>query len=184
MTYRDRRAARVERLREWAEKREQKATAQFAVVHQISDMIPMGQPILVSHHSEGRARRDQDRIHNGTRAAIDHARTAERMNEKADNIEAAADHAIYSDDPDAIDRLQERIATLEGERESIKAYNRSCRAGARDVSLLDEAQLKALLIVLKYSPYQTKNGAIPSYALTNLSGNISRLKKRLQGFER
>jgi hypothetical protein len=35
------------------------------------------------------------------------------MRSRAVNIQAAADHAIYTDDPDAIEALRERIATLE-----------------------------------------------------------------------
>jgi hypothetical protein len=34
-------------------------------------MIPFGQPILVGHHSEGRARRDQGRIESGMRAGVE-----------------------------------------------------------------------------------------------------------------
>lgn len=58
MTYRDRREAKADRLREWAEKREAKAAAAFDSAATLSDAIPFGQPILVGHHSEKRARRD------------------------------------------------------------------------------------------------------------------------------
>ena len=60
-TYRERRLAKAERLRDWAVKREEKAASAFKAAHTLADMIPMGQPILVDHHSEGRARRDAER---------------------------------------------------------------------------------------------------------------------------
>jgi len=62
MTTRERREARAARLREWADKREAKAQAGFQAVHDLADSIPMGQPILVGHHSEAHARRDQDLV--------------------------------------------------------------------------------------------------------------------------
>ena len=58
MGYRERRLAKAERLREWAEKRQAKSAAAFKGVHTIADGIPFGQPILVGHHSERHARRD------------------------------------------------------------------------------------------------------------------------------
>ena len=181
MTYRERRLRKAERLREWAGKREQKATAAYGKAHGIADMIPFGQPILVGHHSEGRARRDQGRIHAGMRASIEHGQKADDFRGRAAGIEAAADRAIYSDDPDAIEQLETRIVGLEAERDRIKAFNASCRKGARDVSLLDERQQAKLESVAKVAAYSLgKNGAYPAYALTNLGGNINRQRERLR----
>lgn len=171
MTYRERRAARAERLRDWAGKRDAKSAAAFSSAHTIADGIPMGQPILVGHHSERRARRDQDRIHAGMRAGIDHANKADDMRSRAANIEAAADHAIYSDDPDAVERLRERIAGMEAERETRKATNNAYRKEHR-------AKLATM------TPYQRSQSVPwPSYSLDNLSGNIARLRGRVQALE-
>jgi len=46
-----------------AERYEASAEAAQAAADRISDAIPFGQPILVGHHSEGRHRRDLDRMH-------------------------------------------------------------------------------------------------------------------------
>lgn len=180
MTYRDRREARAERLRGWAEKREAKAEAAEAKTRQISDMIPLGQPILVGHHSEGRHRRDLERINNGWRASIENGRKAEDMRSRADNIEAAAERAIYSDDPDAIERLTERLTELEAERDRIKAYNATCRKGAPDPDVLDDAQRRELATITRVTAYNLgKKGEFPAYVLSNLGGNITRQRKRL-----
>ncbi len=180
MTYRDRRQAKAERLREWAKKRERKAEALRERVDTIADAIPFGQPVLVGHHSEGRHRRDLERIAGGMRRSFEDAEKAREFERRADGIEGALERSIYSDDDDAVPRLTARIAELEAERERIKAYNASCRKGAPDESLLDGTQRETLATVRRVAPYQLgKGGAFPGYALSNLSGNIARNRKRL-----
>lgn len=182
MTYRDRREARIDKLRGWAGKREAKATGEFAAADSLAERFPMGQPILVGHHSEGRARRDQDRITTNMRRGIDDNAKAEAMRAKADNIERAAAHAIYSDDEDACERLREKIAALEAKRDRYKAYNASCRQRrtAGDTALLDDAQRAELLSIARNCPYQLgKHGEFPGYATSNLGATINAARKRL-----
>lgn len=52
MTRRERLERKLELRREWAEKREAKAAAAFQASHDMVSVIPMGQPILIGHHSE------------------------------------------------------------------------------------------------------------------------------------
>src|SRR5665648_214214 len=142
----------------------------------------MGQPILRAHHSEKRARRDQDRITANMRRGIESTDKAAEMRAKADGIERAAAHAIYSDDPDAADALRAKIDKLEAQRARIKAYNASCREhkAASDASLLDDRQRADLLSIAKNCPYQLgKFGQMPGYATTNLGATINAAKKRL-----
>lgn len=180
MTYRDRREARADRLDGWADKRDDKATAGFEKAHALSDLIPFGQPILVGHHSEGRHRNHIDRINSTGQRALEDSRKADEMHSKAANIRAAADHAIYSDDTDAIERLEARIAEWEAERSRIKAYNASCRKGTPDASLLDDAQRASLASIKQYAAFQLgKQGQFPGYAASNISGRISPARKRL-----
>ena len=184
-TYRERREAKAERLRDWAGKREVKAAAADAGARALAEHIPFGQPILVGHHSEGRARRDAARINNGFDRAREHSEKAASMTARASGIEAQLDRSIYSDDPDAIEQLEKRIEALEAERARVKAYNASCRKGARDVNLLDKEQQADLLSTARHSPYMIgKEGQMPAYVLTNLGGNINRNKKRLEQLRR
>lgn len=164
MTYRERREARVERLQGWAEKREAKAAAVFeANKPYTKDWAFITQP----GHIPARARiiAQEDR-------AYESLRKAESMKSRADGIQSQMDHAIYSDDDDAIERLRERVAELEAKREQIKAVNAAYRKAHK-------AELAAM------TPYE-RNHAVPfpAYALTNLSANIARNRKRLTQLER
>lgn len=168
MTYRERREARAERLRTWADKREDRGAAERARAQELTDAIPFGQPILVGHHSEKADRRRRDRAWDGLGRGIELERSAEGMRSRADEIERQADRAIYRDDADALERLRERIAELEAEREQMKARNAAYRKA-------HAAELREL------TPYG-RNQAVPhpSYELQNLGGNIGRLRKRLE----
>lgn len=171
-TYRERRLARAEKLRDWSQSNEAKSNARYEQVTKIGDMIPMGQPILVGHHSERRHRRDIERMHNGMSASVELDRKAQAQARSADEIERQAEAAIYDDDPDAIERLIEKIEKLEARREAMKAANAKHRKENR-------AALKEM------SPYE-RGQAIPypSYSLSNLGGNISRCKERLARLQR
>lgn len=184
-TYRERRQERADRLRGWADKRAEKAAAASDKAAQITDMIPLGQPILLGHHSQRRHERDLDRHDRAMRTSLEHSAKASDMRQRAANIDAAADRAIYDDDPDAIDRLRERIDELETQRAQIKAYNASCRKAAKtgaagDSALLDDVQRAELLTIARVAAFQLgAGGAMPSYKLRNLAGQITRYRKRL-----
>jgi Domain of unknown function (DUF3560) len=172
MTYRDRRLARAERLRGWSETNENKSDAKRDAADRISDGIPFGQPILVGHHSEKRHRRDLAKIESGMRAAIELGDKAKSQAQKADNIEAATEGSIYDDDPDAIERLTEKLAALEAKREHMKTVNAEYRRAHR-------VELKAMSA---YDRSQTI--PFPQYSLTNLGGNIGRCRERLARLQR
>ena len=55
-TTRERREARLEKRRTWAETRSAQAESSHARARERASVIPFGQPILVGHHSEGRDR--------------------------------------------------------------------------------------------------------------------------------
>ncbi len=66
-------------------------------VERLAAMIPPGQPILVGHHSERRARRDAQRIENGMKRAVMLFERAEYWEERA---RSALLHAKYKERPD------------------------------------------------------------------------------------
>jgi len=183
MTYRERREARAERLRGWADKREERAQAASETAHQMLDAIPFGQPILVGHHSERADRRYRDRAWNKMGEAVESARKAESMAGRVATIESQLDSSIYDDDPDAVERLEERVAALEAERARIVAFNKTCRKGAPDMSVLDEAQrteYASLKALHQRFPTLRPDGAFPSYATSNIGGRITKDRQRVE----
>ena len=184
MTYRKRREARAERLRVRAAKRQARADADLANARAMASIIPVGQPVLVGHHSERKDRRYRARIDQTFERSFENQNKASDLARLAAGIEAQLDRSIYSDDPDATERLEARVAELEAERARIKAYNASCRKAARtggvgDTSLLSEKD-RADVAELAGLGMLRAGGAFPAYKLTNLSSNIKRYRDRLQ----
>ena len=97
-SYEQKQEARRERFEDLADKADREADGRFGAAHRLADAIPFGQPILVGHHSEKRARRDQDRIHNNMGKGVEAQKKAGYYRSKADGVGRAG---ISGDDPDA-----------------------------------------------------------------------------------
>lgn len=178
-TTRERREARANRLRGWADSREAKSDAALAKARDMASMIPFGQPMMPGHHSYRADVSYRDRMHSAYDRGMGDAVKADEMHQRAANIEAATAGSIFDDDPDAIERLEAKLARLEAERDRIKAYNASCRKGAPDLSLLTERERDGLR--LSPAAYQERRrGQMPSYVLSNLGGTIAATRKRLE----
>ena len=171
MTYRERRLAKAERLREWAEKREAKAATVYQErEHYAGDTAFWTQPGDIPQRT--RLFRRMDGAHANTEKA-------QEMDSRAASIEAAADNAVYSDDPDAIEQLEERIAGLEAERERVKAVNAAIRKG-QPIELTPKEQRDLETIAQHQSYYKPWEKGYPPYRLQNLGSNINRQKKQLE----
>lgn len=183
MNRRERLSRRAERLRDWSQTRRTKAAASFAERDRIADGIPPGQPILVGHHSERRHRRDLARMDQRMRSGIEHEEKATSMESRAANLDAQLERAIFSDDPDAVPKLTEKIADLEAARERIKAVNKLIRTQGWEAAVpqLTDDERTELQTLMQVAPYQkAEQRGFPSYVLSNLSGVINRHKKRLR----
>ena len=99
---------RVERLQERAGKAHGEAAAQFERSHSITEGIPLGQPILVGHHSEGRHRRDIEKSWSAMGKGVEAQKYAEHLEAQA---EGAAHAKARAEDPGALTRRIERLAT-------------------------------------------------------------------------
>lgn len=101
---------RADRFDDYSDKRRADADQAHKTVESICEHIPLGQPILVGHHSEKRARKDAERIENGMRRAV-------RMWEQADYWQQRAKgsirHAKYKERPDVRAR---RIKGIEADK--------------------------------------------------------------------
>jgi hypothetical protein len=106
----DRAEERSERFNEYSDKRADDAERAHNAVIAITDNIPLGQPILVGHHSERRARRDAERIRTGMQRAVKMWDTSKYWTDRA---AGAIRHAKYKDRPDVRAR---RIKGLEADK--------------------------------------------------------------------
>ena len=128
------RAARVERMRTRAEGLRAEAQGAFKRERAIAGMIPMGQPILVGHHSEKRHRRDLERMHSLTTKGVTLTKEAETLERRA--AFAEKNTAVSSDDPDAIPKLRAKLAGLEAARTKMREANAAIRKGGDVVARL------------------------------------------------
>jgi hypothetical protein len=173
-TYRERRQAKAERYRQWADKREERAAEVFKAgeVYR-GDHAFNFQPGHIPERARLIAREDR---------AFESKCKADRTNEKADHIEAQLDASIYDDDPDAIEALERRRAALEAERARYTAFNKTARKGQPDFSLLTGRQRESWQTLSRLGVL--RNGGFPGYATSNLSGRISKDRDRLARLRR
>lgn len=101
---------RAERFEEYSDKRGKESDQAHNYVSSICEHIPFGQPILVGHHSEKRARKDAERIENGMRKAVKLWETSKYWQQRA---AGAIHHAKYKELPTVRAR---RIKGLEADK--------------------------------------------------------------------
>lgn len=99
--------ARVDRFSGYAENAERSAESASSYAHNLVAGIPMGQPILVGHHSERGHRATLKRCDAATRRALNESERAAYWN---DRVAASIRHAKFKERPDVIAR---RIVGLE-----------------------------------------------------------------------
>ena len=110
MSLTERAESRAERFDDYSDKRASDAERARQAVSAIADNIPFGQPILVGHHSERRARKDAERIENGMRKAVKMWETSSYWKDRA---AGALQHAEYKELPAVRHR---RIKTIEADK--------------------------------------------------------------------
>lgn len=113
----ERAETRAERFETYSENRTTEADQTRANVQRIMDGIPLGQPLLVNHHSDKHAVKDQERIHNGMSKAVSLWKSAQYWESRAQGV---LRHAKYKERPDVRAR---RIKGLEADlRKQQKEY--------------------------------------------------------------
>lgn len=106
----DRAEQRADRFQDYSAARKDDAAAAHKAVESICEHIPLGQPILVGHHSERHARKDAERIENGMRRAVKMWDQAQYWKSRA---AGALRHAKYLERPDVRAR---RIKKIEADK--------------------------------------------------------------------
>lgn len=184
MTRRERLERKLEKRLEWASKAEARSERRFNAAHSLADAIPLGQPILVGHHSERHARRDADRIHSNMSKGCAETDLAKHHESCAAGLERALETSVFSDDSDAVEKLEARIKEREAERDRMKLVNKLYKKG-------DAAGLAAIGLDLeKLKRDLAAKGAYwgdrphLAYELTNLGANIRRDRERIEEVKR
>lgn len=90
MTLAERAAIKAERLDAMAARAARKASAYSRAADELSQAFAFGQPILVGHHSERRARRTQEKVHRAMDKSGELARTANYWLYRAGGVERFA----------------------------------------------------------------------------------------------
>jgi hypothetical protein len=113
---------RSERFSEYSDKRSEDADRAHNSVSAIADGIPFGQPILVGHHSERRARKDAERIETGMRKAIKMWDTSKYWTDRG---AGAVRHAKYKSGPMFAPAVSRRLMLTSADRSALSPNRKS-----------------------------------------------------------
>ena len=176
--YAERREARIERLQDRAERHEEAAQAAFGRAHAAVEGIPLGQPNINGCLTGAYNRHDT-----AMRTGISESDKADYARDKAKA--AMNNHAISSDDPEALTRLREKLAKLERLQERMKAANAAIRLKdtAKGDALLAEQGFNPVEIAKLRTPDFMGRVGFPSYAITNNGATIRSVKERIAQLE-
>ena len=176
--YQERKEARIDRMEERAARAQAESSAASHAAHEIMRHIPPGQPILVGHHSERHHRRDLDKIDRNMRKSIEAGEKAAYYASRA--ASAASNHAISSDDPDSMEKLEAKLAALQAAQEEDKALNAYYRKhktvkGFPGISDEEAARADKELSEMR----EAIRRPVPSWQLSNRNAEIRRTKDRI-----
>lgn len=147
--------AKRERYAELATRKRTEATRLYDAGTTELRAIPFGQPILVGHYSERADRAYRGRAVGKIDKSFDVSKTADYYEDKAKNY---GKNCISSDDPEAVTKLEEKLAKLQENQVAMKRMNIERR----------------------------KNGEekIPGWMLSNNNANMRTIKKRIEILEK
>ena len=187
--YAARQEARKERLEKRVDKLDAQSTAAYEGARETLSGFPMGQPILVGHHSERGHRRALDRADNKMRRSVELGKQAGECRAAA---AAVGTGGISTVDPEAIELLQEKLTELQTAHETRKRVNRIIRKHlpiTNSDEVADEIVTGGLLgrtearSILDLSAPPRGQIGYPDYQLRNATAEIRRLKQRIASIE-
>ena len=177
--YERKKQARIDRYRE----RAGQARAESSTLsRQASDMlsaIPPGQPLLVDHHSYKADKRYREKIGKKMDQSIAAGEKADYYEQKARAAEQNT--AISSDDPEAIQKLTDKLARLKDTQAMMKKVNayyrkhQTCR-GCEGITPEKAAELDAGMA----TAHSWETAPYPPYLLSNFNQEIHRIEKRIE----
>jgi hypothetical protein len=180
--YYQRKEERIKRLKKKSEKLLSESSAALKESDRIAGMM-QGEPIKVGHHSEKRHRKDTEKMHGLMDKFVGKRQQAENYKDKA--AAAECNTAISSDNPDAIELLEDKISRLETKRDWMKFVNKEYRRCKGDIDGMDvDEKKKAVLRTWKNNKPNYESKPFQSFELTNLGARIKASKSRLESLKK
>jgi len=170
-----RRQRRIERLERAADRAERESQSRYDAADRKLSVIPFGQPVIGAADRRYR----EKAFHQMERAAEIHA-DAEDYRRRAEA--AARNTAIFSDDPNAAEKIEHKLARLQKRQEMMKAANKLIKKGDR-AGLLEMGFSETVIEKLFLPDFAGRIG-FPDYEITNNGANIRRLAQRLAHIEK
>lgn len=179
--YHKKKERRIEGLRRGAERARKEADAAYKQFKAIGDCIPLGQPVLVGHYSEKHHRRDIARMDRAIEKSIEARDKMQEYERRA--MVAEENTAISSDDPDAIEKIQEKLEHLEKKQGLMVNSNKIMRKKG-----LTNEQKQEQIAALYGVPVEkvrkvVEVGGFHSWQLSNNNAEIRRLRERVKNLE-
>lgn len=178
--FNERREARLERAKRLAKKNEALANSAYKNSNKILEHIPLGQPILVGHHSERRHRNDLKKVDILMRKSIEAENKAEYYSNMVENIEK--NKSIDSDDPEAVLKLTSKLEHLQRLQELMKKANKIIRkpiTEAEKVMQLETLGMKQEQALKLIEPGRFGGMGFAHFELSNNNAQINRIKARI-----
>lgn len=135
-TLAERAEQRAERFEGYQSKRKNDAESAYKQMKSISEHIPMGQPILVGHHSERRARKDADRIEACMQKTVKMWECSEYWEDRAKGV---IGHANYKD------RMDVRVRRVKGLEADKRKYEREIAKCQKSLELWNHPEKELTL---------------------------------------
>jgi len=123
--YEERRQARIDRMNSASSRLASEAIAASMHSHDLLKDIPLGQPNI-----HGALTGLMNKAHRAADRAVTSRDKSDYYAEKAEAAES--NRAISSDDPNALDKLQDKLSALEAERDRVKAANKEAKKAGRE----------------------------------------------------
>lgn len=183
--YEEKQEAKIERLENRAARLESQSNACYERSHALVEHIPMGQPVLVGHHSEAGHRRAVNKSWGLMGKSVQLDKKAAATRSRAAGVGTGG---ISSNDPKAFDKLQGKLDKLIKRQEMMKSVNKIVRAKGDDkdaciAAIVDAGLLNEKLASEKVEPDHCGRVGFASYELSNNNAEINRLKKRIAGLK-
>jgi hypothetical protein len=179
--YEQRQADKRERLAARAARARAESTALAQRAHEMASVIPFGQPMMPDHYSYKRDRNYRNKIHTTMGRAVE-------MDKVADTLEYRLEHPstdISSDDPEAIAKIEAKVAELVADQETMKRRNALIRrwakhgSAAQIAALVADGMTEARATPLVCPTQSWESVGYPAYRLSNNNANIARYRKRI-----